>query len=133
MPYLCCLAGKGSNGKILIGNVGRGCLITTDLISEEIYYGNYNFANNGYFSNQYPPSTNYYATQSNGTAWMMLPFPIIPNALFHLNYSSMSPAQPDNNCYSLDKNQVFARLWNNGSLFYDSLYAGKYEVPKGSG
>ncbi len=40
---------------------------------------------------------------------------------------------PPTSCPFLDINQVRARIWNNGSLFWDLIGNAQYEVPKGSG
>jgi hypothetical protein len=47
--------------------------------------------------------------------------------------SALQPFLPAGSCYNLDANQVSARIWNNGCLFWDLVGNAQYEVPKGSG
>lgn len=53
--------------------------------------------------------------------------------IYKTNFSGINLLQPPDTCPYLDVNQVRARIWNNGSMFWDLTGNALYETPKGSG
>jgi len=53
--------------------------------------------------------------------------------IYRTNTSGLNQLPAADTCPYLDINQVRARIWNNGSMFWDLVGSSLYEVPKGSG
>ncbi len=63
-----------------------------------------------------------------------LSYPINNSKLLRADYhNSLQPFPTNDDCPVLNVNQVQARIWNNGSLFWDLVGNAQYEVPRHTG
>ncbi len=104
----------------------------------DLYLLEFNSQNS--LSNAYPIQGPYSAALANDSVDLFdynslgeLIFAENSSDIYKLNINGISPALQPDTCPYLDINQVQARVWNNGSMFYDLTGNPLYEVPKGSG